>query len=116
MAIYQRITINVSAEDDKLIKQAAKDGGYKSVSAFCRDKILNDTSINQELNKVTIEDKLDRVTKSNNNLEEALGILLEKYQHDNKFFSLLLYSFMQHAADDNTAKLAWEQAVKEMEK
>jgi hypothetical protein len=109
------IAIRLDDKTELKIKVAAKEAGYKSISAYCRD-ILTNNHPEQELNTVTIEDKLDRVNRAQNNVAEGLEILLKKYQHDNKFFSLLLYSFMQHAADDNTAKLAWEQALKEMEK
>lgn len=114
MAIYQRITINVSAEDDKLIKQAAKEGGYKSVSAFCRDKILNDTSVNQQLNRVTIEDKLDKVNDTQKQCTQALSTLLDKYQYNSEFFNLFLYRFLVNAAGDEVAKKAWEETKNEM--
>lgn len=109
------IAVRLDDKAELKIKIAAKDAGYKSVSAYCRDILINNNP-EEQLDKVTIEDKLDRVTNSNNNVQEALGLLLEKYSHNSNFFNLVLYKFIQKGVGANSAKEIWESAKKEMEK
>lgn len=113
MPTYQRITIAISLEEDKQIKQAAKDSGI-SVSAYCRKKILGESE--PILTRATIENEIDKLTQAQAQFTKAQITMLKQYDYNSRFFNSLFYYFMISAVDEDGAKSVWKKAKAEMEK
>ena len=72
MPTYSRITINLSRKDELKIKKMAEEQGYKSLSAYCRDKLLADGAGAEEqtLDRITVETQIDQLTEQINKLRK----------------------------------------------
>lgn len=99
MAKYTRINFTVTSKIDNEIKQAAKDKGL-SISEYCRQKISENIEA-EELNPVTIENRIEQV-------ERILADLMQVQW----FLSEFIYEFMVMAKDENVAKRAKMNAEK----
>ena len=108
MPIYQRITINVSPEEDLRIKQAAKSKGI-SVSRFCREAILNSAEMPPD--RMTMEQEIDKLAKVQDNVSKTVSNLLGSYVQNTKFMTMFMHQAVTEITDKETADKIWNISV-----
>ena len=101
-----RINLRLDDKIELKIKKLAKENGM-SISDYCREKITGENTVNikEELNPVTIENRI-----------EILEGKINKLAYEQLFLSRFIYHFMAFLKDKEFANASWKAAEEEFEK
>ncbi len=112
MPTYQRISIAVSPQEQREIKLQAHEEG-KTISAYCKNKILSDYHINESLDRESVEEQIQALKKEISYLYDATDFLIKKAVWKTEADRHFMTSFF-NAVTRNPQKVTevWKQAEK----
>lgn len=115
MPTYSRLTINLSPNEEKQIKQMAKEQG-KSISAYCRETLLG--GVEQPLNRVTIEYQIDKMKEEIRMMNDNILFLTKELLRQSKLNGELSNAFILLAlnGDEDKQLEVYETADKKADK
>ncbi len=109
------IGVRLSEKKEKEIRRLAHEEG-KSISEYCRDKILSDYHIDESLDRETVEEQIQSLKKEISYLYEATDFLIKKsifYGEANRYF---INDFFRISTKNNEfVAAAWDKAKKAAE-
>ena len=106
------IAIRLSNEIEKQIKEKAQTEG-KSVSAYCKEVILEGHQEQEQPNRVTIESEIDELRKSIDRVNKNMLALSKRILQDTQMSSNLVQGFFNEVIEDDQTKLTIYRAAEE---
>lgn len=97
------VNIYLSNKQEIQLKKLAQAEG-KSISQFCRERIIDDKEQEEQLNRVSIESEIDELRKSIDIVNKNMMILSKKILQDTQMSSNLVQGFFNVVIEDDETK------------